>query len=285
MEWKIILTNYIGAIAVLLMWLVPAYLSGWIFNKKTNKLNKPIMVVNIVLFLAVFAGASIRSSIEITEIERKKDDEIKWTPARRIVVRSLAKSYSTSFHAATQLMNFNYQEHRFDDSDKVKGKSIYLEMALQDFQKLQKSIQINNAALDSSLMPIVSKYLDSDERLLNKLKYYLLIHSDDYVRQDFVSVPPLDELKTIEGLVDNLKEKYDDIFNDRHIVFPYLKTYKEIETIWNEAALNTNRLFFEPTSYKFRKGKIPFLYDIRNLKALRIEDTDHGTQAQVYTVN
>lgn len=284
MEWKIIITNFIGAFVIFLMWFVPALLSGWIFNNN-GEYNKVIMIVNIIIFSALFVVATIRSSIEITQITKLKSDETKWAPAREIIVRSLAKTYSTSFHASTQLMDFNYRESNLQHSDKVKGKAVYLEIALQDFQKLQKNVQLNNAALDSNLMPIVSKFLESSENLLKKLKYYLLIHNDEYVDRDFVSVPPFYELETMESLVIKLREKYEDIFNDRHVVFTYLKTFAEIKDDWEEAAKNTSRLFFIPSSYQYKKSKVPFLYDIKNLKALTVEKAQDGFQAQVYAIN
>lgn len=219
------------------------------------------------------------------ESEKIKDAESQWAPAREIVVRSIAKTYNTSFHAATQLMDFNYQKINLQDRDKVKGKSVYLKMAWQDFQKLEKTVQLNNAALDSNLMPIASKFLESSENLLKKLEYYLLIHNDEYADRDFVSEPPFAELETIERLVIKLKEKYDDIFNDRHVVFTYLKPFSEIKELWEAAAKKTDKLFFQPSIYQYRKGKIPFLYDIKNLKALTVEKAQDGFQAQVFAIN
>lgn len=146
MEWKIIFTNFVGAFVIFLMWFVTALWSGWTFDKDGNY-NKAILIVNVSILSALFIGATIRSSIEISQNTKLKADETKWAPAREIVVRSLAKTYSTSFHAANQLMDFNYRDFNLQNTDKVKGKSVYLEAALQDFQKLQKNVQLNNAAL------------------------------------------------------------------------------------------------------------------------------------------
>lgn len=258
-------------------------LSGWVFNKDGNY-SKAILILNLIIFSALFVGATIRSSLELTQNEKVRVDDSKWAPARQIVVRSIAKTYSTSFHAATQLMDFNYREpniHR----DKVKGKSIYLEIALQDFNKLQKNVQLNNTAIDSNLMLIVSPFMDASENLLKNLQYYLLIHNDEFADKDFVSEPPFFELETMEHLVNRLKENYSYIFNDKNVVFDYLKTYNEILEIWNEASNKTNRIFFQPSIYQYREGKTPFLYDLKNLKALSVEYLKHGVQAQVFFIN
>ena len=220
-----------------------------------------------------------------TRSTKSTDDETKWAPARKIIVRSIAKSYSTSFNAATRLMDFNYREYNLQNTDKVKGKSVYLENAQQDFQKSQKKVQLNNAALDANLMSIVSIFLESSESLLNKLKYYLLIHNDEFADRDFVSEPPFTELETIEIQVIKLREKYEDIFNDRYVVFTNLKTCEEIKAAWDEAAKYTNRLFFKPSNYQFKKGKIPFLYDIRNLKAISSKNIPNGVYTQVFSNN
>ncbi len=284
MESKIILTNFIGAFIILLTWFATALLSGWIIGKDGNY-NKIVLIVNLIILLALCIGATIRSSIEITQSLKLQKDETKWAPAREIVVRNIAKTYSTSFHAATQLMDFNYTKPNLQLGDKVKGKSIYLKIALQDFQRLQKNVQLNNAALNSNLMPIVSTFLESSENLLKKLKYYILIHNNDFSDRDFVSEPPFFQLETIENLVNKLKENYDDIFNDRHVVFDYLKTSSEIIEIWEKATKHTNRIFFQPSTYRYRNDRIPFLYDRKNLKALSGKSLPDGAQTQVFSLN
>lgn len=284
MEWKIVITNFIGAFIIFLIWFVGAHFSGWIFNKDGSH-NKVILVVNLAILSALFIGATIRSSIEISQNTKLKDDEEKWAPAREIVVRSLAKTYSTSFHAATQLMDFNYGMLNLQNTDKVKGKSVYLEIALQDLQELQKNVQINNTALGPNLMPLVSKFIEVSGILLKKLKYYLLIHNDEFSDRDFVSEPPFIELETMENLVIKLKGKYENVFNDRHIVFTYLKAFAEIKVVWEEASINTNRLFFNPPSYQYRNNKVPFLYDIKNLKALTVDKVQDKVQVLVYSIN
>jgi len=234
--------------------------------------------------LVLLIVATLKSSIEISQYTKPKADELKLAPAREIVVRSLAKAYSTSFHAAYQLMDFNYRDINLQNVDKVKGKSVYLETALHDFKKFQKNIQLNNAALGPNLMTNVSKFSEASDNLLKKLKYYLLIHNDEYMNRDFVSEPPFSELETMENIVIQLKKDYKGIFNDRHIVFTYLKTFTEIKKIWEEASINSGRLFFHPSSYQYRKNRVPFLYDIKNLKALSVKDAQDGLTVQVYSI-
>lgn len=214
-------------------------------------------------------------------LERK--ERTKWAPARKIIVSNIAKTYCTSYHAATQLVNFEYKKSDHNEPDKVKGKSIYFKIAIHDFQKLNKTVELNNAALDSNLMPIVSEFLESSENLLKKLKYYIQIHNDEFASKDFVSEPPFLELETIENLVSKLKENYCDVFKDKRIVFDYLKTCDEIKEAWKRAAGNTDRMFFEPSRYQYRKGKSPFLYDLDNLRKLHVTDAEHGVQVEVYS--
>jgi hypothetical protein len=283
MEWKVIFTNFVGAFVIFLIWFVTALWSGWIFDKDGNY-NKAILIVNVSILLALFIGATIRSSIEISQNTKLKADEIKWAPAREVVVRSLAKTYSTSFHAANQLMDFNYRDFNLQNTDKVQGKSVYLEAAMKACQKLQKDVQLNNSALGPDLMPVVSTFIEAADSLLKKLKYYLLIHNNEYMDRDFVSEPPFSELGTMENIAIKLKEKYEGIFNDRHIVYTYLKTFSEIRKIWEEAAVNSGRLFFHPPTYKYRKNKVPFLYDIKNLKALSVDEARNGVKVQVFSI-
>jgi len=66
MDWKIIITNFIGAFVIFLIWFVTALLSGWIYDKDGNY-NKIILIVNLIILTALFVGATIRSSIEILQ--------------------------------------------------------------------------------------------------------------------------------------------------------------------------------------------------------------------------
>ena len=77
MDWKIIITNYIGAFVIFLIWFVTALLSGWIYDKVGNY-NKVILIVNVIILIALFVGATIRSSIEILQSisEQSKVEEI-----------------------------------------------------------------------------------------------------------------------------------------------------------------------------------------------------------------
>lgn len=66
MEWKIIITNFLGAFVIFLMWFVTSLLSGWIFDKNGDY-NKLVLVVNILVISGLFIGATVRSSIEICQ--------------------------------------------------------------------------------------------------------------------------------------------------------------------------------------------------------------------------
>ena len=66
MDWKIIITNFIGAFVLFLIWFVTALLSGWIYAKDGNY-NKVILIVNLIILTGLFVAATIRSSIEILQ--------------------------------------------------------------------------------------------------------------------------------------------------------------------------------------------------------------------------
>lgn len=74
MEWKIIIANFLGAFIIFLIWFVTALLSGWAFDK-SGDYNKLVLVVNILLIFGLFVGATVRSSIEISQSK-----EVKGTP-------------------------------------------------------------------------------------------------------------------------------------------------------------------------------------------------------------
>lgn len=282
MVLKILLINFGGVIVGVLIWLYTAFKSGWMKNSK-EEYNKVTIVITIIIVSLLCIVAGIKSKIEITQHRVSQDDETKYAPAREIVVRSIAKTYSKLFHAADKLMDFDYKDYHLKSNDTVKGKSVYLKMATEDFEELNKNVQLNNAALGSNLMPVVSKFIESSKTLLKKLRYYVLLHNEYYMNRDFVTIPPFKELETIENLVMRLKKKYENIFNDRHVVYSYLKTYSEIKGIWEKAAKKSNRIFFQPSNYQTRKDRIVFTYDIWNLKAISVKNIQDRSEAQVFT--
>ena len=64
MEWKIILENYLGALVIFLMWFIPTLWSGWVLDKD-GKLKKGLLLINCLVFVMLFIGATIRVSIEL----------------------------------------------------------------------------------------------------------------------------------------------------------------------------------------------------------------------------
>ena len=211
-----------------------------------------------------------------------KKEKQKWSPARNIIVRYVAKTYGSIFHAAHQIMSFDYEARHYQEPDKLKGKSVYLEFALKDFQKMQRTIEINNAALDSTLMPIVAEFNDIAEATINKLKYYLQLHNEEHSTKDFVSIPPFDDLERMEFLIDNLKNKYQEIIADSKVIPEYTKSFQELKIIWQEAEKTLQRLYFNPGEYKCNKDRIPLVYDFENLKKISSANITHGAQVTVF---
>ena len=70
MGTKIILTNFIGALIIFLVWFVSAYLSGWIYSKNGDP-NKLVLGFNCVLLVCLFTAATLRSSIELGQLDQK----------------------------------------------------------------------------------------------------------------------------------------------------------------------------------------------------------------------
>lgn len=284
MEGKVVITNFLGAFVIFLTWFVAAYLSGWVFNKEGGY-NKAILIVNVVILAALFIGATINSSISLSQRNEQKAAEKKLAPAREIVVRSLIRAYCSSFNAAYSIMDFNYQNNALQHADKFRGKSIYLERPLMDLNKLQKNIQLNNSALGHDLMPSISTFVNSADKLIRELKYYLFIHNDEYAKCDFVTEPPFNELNTMESIANSLRTDYSALFGDRRTFYPKPKTYLEIKKAWEKAAKETGRLYFNPTVYQTKKDKTIFVYGIDNMRAIPGGKLEHGVKAIVYDPN
>jgi len=75
MVWKIVITNFLGAFVIFLIWFITALLSGWIFDKNGNY-NKLVLTANVLILLLLFVGATVRSSIEISQSKKHDDQKI-----------------------------------------------------------------------------------------------------------------------------------------------------------------------------------------------------------------
>lgn len=71
MEWKIILENYLGALVIFVIWFVPTWLSGWVFDGN-GKLKKGLLVINCFIFVMLFVGATIHVSVELANIRKEQ---------------------------------------------------------------------------------------------------------------------------------------------------------------------------------------------------------------------
>ena len=211
-----------------------------------------------------------------------KKEEQKWSPARRIIVKYVAKSYESIFHASEHILNFDYKNLPNRSGDDFQGRSVYLEYAVKDYQKMQRSVEISNAAMNSTLMPVVSEFNDLGEIVINKLNYYMQMHHKDHATKDFVAIPPLPELCRIEELMDSLKKEYSKIFEEIISLQARIKTFSEIERIWKDTAKETKRLFFEPNTYKCDGTRTPLIYDHENLRKISSKNIKDGAHVSVF---
>lgn len=100
-EWKIIITNYLGAFVIFLMWFVTALLSGWIFDKNGDY-NKLILLTNIFIILALFIGATVRSSIEIIQSKKSEITEKEISNLKPKIIVSIANEDKFEFRLIDQ---------------------------------------------------------------------------------------------------------------------------------------------------------------------------------------
>lgn len=205
----------------------------------------------------------------------KRREREKWRPARRTIVKQLAKTYSSLFGVA---------RHSFeaDAYGGFAGRQVFVDKARHDLARLQKTVDLNNAALDSQLMPRVSMFLEEAEALFDKLRYFVLCFSPEHKAHDFVSEPPFIEFQKLEEIVEGLRSDYEDIFTDRKNIHDSVVKADDLVRRWNNLPSYGQKVFFNPAAYRYTNGRIPHVYDLHSLRTLTTAGIPNGQRVQVF---
>lgn len=194
----------------------------------------------------------------------------KWKPARIIVAKQIIATHRAIFSGARHIFNPDFKidpkRHNMptgttQDKAAEWGRSIHFQLIKPELEKLKKTIEYNNIALDSFLMPKASEFLVSAEEVINQVTYF----KGAYEKRDglYGYIPNEKDLYKMEEVYTSLLKRYPDLKNgDKKKNWP---TKDEL----TEHLINANKLPFlkmikrEPVEEK-QKAKIKKL--LANIK-------------------
>lgn len=106
----------------------------------------------------------------------------KWKPARLNVAKKISRFHKALFNSSRHVIDPDFQidlkahgfPAHFTQADAMYwGKSQFVPYLDSTLNSLKKTVEYNNVALDSTLMPLVSDFLVASEELLNATKFLL----------------------------------------------------------------------------------------------------------------
>lgn len=126
----------------------------------------------------------------------------KWRPARLNVAKNICRFHRELFNSSRHVIDpafvidlkvHNFPPH-FTQADAVYwGKSQFLPYLDHALNRLKKTIEYNNVALDSNLMPLASDFLVASEELLNTIKFLIEAYNPKSANQ-FTTFSPRENI-------------------------------------------------------------------------------------------
>lgn len=202
----------------------------------------------------------------------------RWEPVRKIVAKQLAETYSSALHTSNQIAKIIYSPIDYPPFEFAR---IYLMKYRNSLNRLQNLVDLNAAALGSEFMPSAVVFLENAEMLFKKMSFLAEIHNPERKDMDIVGLSPLQEVKAIEDAAVPFKSKYSSLFLEQETLTAQNPPVIDIKAAWDRAAENCNRLCLDPGVYEFKRGIIPYVYDIPSLRMFRAKPLDDGAQVQV----
>lgn len=210
MEWKIIITNFLAAFIIFLIWFVTALLSGWAFDK-SGEINKFVLVVNILVILGVFVGATVRSSIEMSKtkevevtpknvkpdiscimeypIKVENNQVFRYKRNPEIIIKNNGPFKAVSLSADIKIYVYNTQHNnisQFIDTGFKSFDSEVLERELDVFDEIKHSL-IGFTGKDSIAIYLVriSYHRKSDMKSFSLKEYFFIQNEIIYNNKEF----------------------------------------------------------------------------------------------------
>lgn len=171
-------------------------------------------------------------------------EDRRWKPARRNVAQRLFEVHRILFNAAHHVVDPGFhidkKSHRVPDNVSQAaadhwGKSTFLKQIAPVMEQFKKTIEYNNAALDSGILPLVSDFLIAAEELQGNVGHMLLAY-DPANKGGVGCFHPRKTLETMESIYGTMTKLFPEIPTQIGNGPVTILTAKQLSKIYDEAA-------------------------------------------------
>lgn len=233
-------------------------------------------------FSASMADIVITVAIIDALLERREKKH--WKPARQIIMRHVAKTYAELFNSCYQLFMplIRPEVMRHYQKSVLEFKHDNLKQIQRQIEKLQRTLDLNNAALDAFLTSHISEFLERTEKIENRFRFLMDIYHPDNSGIDFICDDLCDHLKEMDAVAAKLKKEYPEIWRDRNVIPEWVKPLDEIASFIKSAEYPKFPIFFSPEKYKLSHDRTPRVLNVSLLRKISTSGAEVGITVQVF---
>ncbi|WP_146115020.1 hypothetical protein [Malikia spinosa] len=209
------------------------------------------IVINLTASAIVFPAEALITIFCINKLISRREYK-RWRPARRNVVKVLYEAHRTLFNAAHHVVDpgFHVEKRGHMIPESVTqadanywGKSVFIPPLDDVMDRLKKTIEYNNAALDSEFLPAISDFLISAEELHGNIKFMINAYNPKNP-QGISCFHPREHLYKMELVYKKMINTFPEIKNDFGNGPVAILTAVQLEKIYDKAALSNNKIEF-----------------------------------------
>lgn len=155
-------------------------------------------------------------------------------------------------------------------------KMTLLKEAANCFGKTKSDFVLNAPQINSLILASLSRVMDGFENLIKRANFLLLLADPSRLNCDFISEIPDHDLHVAHDFLYKLNV-FEDYAGKKRYYTP-----QEIIESWRAAEAENTRYFSEPTKYRFRDGRIPFVFNFGTLRKLRTKGLSDGVTVSTF---
>lgn len=229
-------------------------------------------------------AVGIAVTVLVIDTLLRRREETKWAPARAMVAKHFAAAYSAATNAAFQIVAPLLEPAGSPQSIPIPPQKRCSE-ALRTFSarlhRFRTVVDLNNVALNATLMSHISEFLDAAEILEQRLQFLSNMYLPQNAQADFVCDSPVSILETMHKSAQHFMSTHPNHWNDRTIVPRPLRTVTELADHYAKACHPSSRLFLSPESYQIEEGRVPCVPDVDHLARIPTKHIKPGIRAAV----
>jgi len=205
-----------------------------------------------------------------------------WVPAKKAVLAEVANTYAAIFYAARHIpLPYDKPATDVPSSEFYQANRQMLARSKGYLNRLQEAIKLNNIALDSEILPQLTVFVGTAEKLNALLEFFAEFQNPDFGNYDFVSEGPGSFLRVLAGELATMHNLFPDTLVPNKDMPGNLMTPDELVTLWENLEKTCHRLSFQPQRYVWHGSTPVAVFNnqaLRDLALPRVEQSKNGVK-------